>query len=96
MKTALLTITFLCLFLFSAPNLHAQDEKKDAIAKALNDYFFLERENIHVQLNKSIYTTNEQIWFKGYVFHRKKNIPFFTTVNIYTGSRYRSFSNAIA
>ena len=27
--------------------------------------------------------TNEQVWFKGYVFHRKKNVPFFTTVNIF-------------
>jgi len=62
---------------------NAQDIKKEAIAKALTDYFFLERENIHVQSNKSIYMNNEQIWFKGYVFHRKKNAPFFTTINVF-------------
>jgi len=59
------------------------ETKKEVIAKAVTDYFFLERENIHVQFNKKTYITNEDIWFKGYVFHRKKNVPFFTTVNIY-------------
>ncbi|KGO94236.1 hypothetical protein [Flavobacterium subsaxonicum] len=83
MKKTSLTVVFLLLFLLSAVTLHAQDAKKDAIAKALTDYFFLERENIHVQLNKSVYMTNEKIWFKGYVFHRQKNIPFFTTINVY-------------
>lgn len=59
------------------------ETKKEVIAKAVTDYFFLERENIHAQFNKDTYLTNEQIWFKGYVFHRKKNVPFFTTVNVY-------------
>jgi hypothetical protein len=61
----------------------AQDNVKETAVKAVTDYFFLERENIHVQCNKNIYTTNEQIWFKGYVFHRKNNIPFFNTINIF-------------
>ncbi|TRW25223.1 hypothetical protein FMM05_07915 [Flavobacterium zepuense] len=83
MKKITLTTTLLLFLLCSFLQLHAQDAKKDAIAKSLNDYFFLERENIHIQLNKTVFMTNEQIWFKGYVFHRRKNLPFFTTVNIY-------------
>ena len=62
---------------------YAQQNKKEQIVKALNDYFFLERENIHVHLDKNVFTTNEDIWFKGYVFHRKKNTPFFACVNIF-------------
>lgn len=83
MKKTLLAIIFPLIFLFSGSSVTAQDAKKDAIAKALNDYFFLERENVHVQFDKTTFTTNEQIWFKGYVFHRRKNTPFFTTVNMY-------------
>ncbi|MFP9115597.1 hypothetical protein ACLI1A_16780 [Flavobacterium sp. RHBU_3] len=59
----------------------AQD--KETAGKALTDYFFLERENIHLQTNKSIYLNYESVWFKGYVFHRRKNVPFFSTVNIF-------------
>jgi len=83
MKKITSPTTLLLFLLLTFLQLHAQDAKKDAIAKSLNDYFFLERENIHVQLNKNVFMTNEQIWFKGYVFHRRKNLPFFTTVNIY-------------
>ncbi|KGO87638.1 hypothetical protein Q765_05775 [Flavobacterium rivuli WB 3.3-2 = DSM 21788] len=78
-------LAFLCplLLTFNCLNTNAQDTKKETIAKVLTDYFFLDRENIHVQSNKSIYMANEQIWFKGYVFHRKKNLPFFTTINVF-------------
>ncbi|MCW4469484.1 hypothetical protein OGH69_10945 [Flavobacterium sp. MFBS3-15] len=74
----------ICLLVFGySQKTTAQQNKKEQIAKYLTDYFFLERENIHVHLNKNVFMTNEQVWFKGYVFHRKKNIPFFSTVNIY-------------
>lgn len=52
------------------------------IANALTDYFRLDRENIHLHLNKNIYLTNEKIWFKGYVIEKKNN-PTFNTTNIY-------------
>ena len=83
MKRIIFALLCPLLFLINTVNSYAQETKNDTLAKALSDYFFLERENIHVQCNKSVYTTNEQIWFKGYVFHRKKNVPFFTTVNIF-------------
>ncbi|NBL63811.1 hypothetical protein GV828_01205 [Flavobacterium sp. NST-5] len=64
-------------------NAQEVDNKKQAIAKAIEDYFFLERENIHVQFSKEVYLTNEKIWFKGYVYHRKNNLPFYNTTNVY-------------
>jgi hypothetical protein len=83
MKQILPAFLFIGVLLFITPNAIAQENKKEQIAKALTDYFFLERENIHVHFDKKTFVTNEQVWFKGYVFHRKKNIPFFTTINIY-------------
>ncbi len=76
-----------CLFLSLATlfftNAVAQTTKKDEIAKKLTDYFFLERENIHVHFDKDIFLTDESVWFKGYTYHRKNNTPFFACVNIF-------------
>ena len=83
MKKIIHTLLLSVFLLLATPPCNAQENKKEIITKALDDYFFLERENIHVQCNKSIYITNEQVWFKGYVFHRKKNVPFFSTVNVF-------------
>lgn len=69
-------------FLFITTSLQAQT-KSDQIMKTVTDYFSMERENIHVQFDKSVFMNSESIWFKGYVFHRKKNIPFFNTINIF-------------
>ncbi|MGQ2982191.1 hypothetical protein [Flavobacterium sp.] len=82
MKRSLLAFILLALFGYSQKTT-AQENKKEQIAKYLTDYFFLERENIHVHLNKHIFMSHEQVWFKGYVFHRRKNVPFFSTVNVY-------------
>lgn len=56
---------------------------KEKITKSIEEYFFFERENIHIQFNKSVYLSNEKVWFKGYVYHRKEKLPFFTTTNVY-------------
>jgi hypothetical protein len=76
-----ITRLFLPLCVLFTTLVFAQSQKETA-EKAVSEYFKLERENIHVQLDKAVFTTNEQVWFKGYVFHRKKNLPFFTTVNV--------------
>lgn len=81
MKKIYTAIQLLTLLLFITAAV-AQG-KSDAIMKSVTDYFTMERENIHVQFDKSVFMTNESIWFKGYVFHRKKNIPFFNTVNVF-------------
>jgi hypothetical protein len=81
MRSLILPLLLFTLFL---PNqTSAQATKKEQIAKALDDYFHLERENIHVHFDKKVFLTSEKVWFKGYVFHRKMNMPFFATTNIY-------------
>lgn len=60
-----------------------QADTKEKISKSVSDYFSLERENIHIQLNKNTYLSNESVWFKGYVYNRKDKVPFFYTTNVY-------------
>ncbi|WP_396171485.1 hypothetical protein, partial [Flavobacterium sp.] len=48
----------------------------------LEDYFHFERENIHVQFNKTIYISNENIAFKGYVFNKQSSVPNLNTTNV--------------
>jgi len=57
-------------------------ENQQKIANSISDYFRLDRENIHLHLNKTTYLTNEQIWFKGYIIE-KKHKPTLNTSNIF-------------
>ncbi|MDI1257225.1 MAG: hypothetical protein PSV16_14115 [Flavobacterium sp.] len=72
------------LFVFTAA-LKAQetDPIKEKIITAADNYFALNRENIHLHFDKTIFLNDEQIWFKGYVFDRKNNLPFYTTTNVF-------------
>lgn len=71
-------ITF--LLCFNTVNGQKQNlSSKEKIAAVFEDYFDLEREAIHLHLNKTIFINNETIWFKGYVINRKTGKPFFTT-----------------
>ncbi len=83
MKKIYFSFLALLTLLILTQKTYAQQSRNEEIIKAVTDYFFLERENIHVHFDKNAFMTNESIWFKGYVFHRKKNVPFYTTVNIY-------------
>lgn len=56
---------------------------KEAISGKIGNYFLLDRENIHVQFNKDIFFTSEDIWFKGYVYNRKTKAPFKVTTNVF-------------
>ena len=79
MKKALLAV----LFLLTIPiKTWAQDDKKAAMDKALASYFTLDRENIHVHLDKNIFLAGEETWFRGYVLQRKLKLPNQTT-NVY-------------
>ncbi|WP_417357940.1 hypothetical protein [Flavobacterium sp.] len=73
----------LCIALANGLACLAQQSQKEEIAKKFEDYFLLERENIHAHFDKNVFLTGESVWFKGYVFHRKYNIPFFSCVNIF-------------
>lgn len=68
----------LTLPLWAQPALTPVQQK---IAVSLQTYFAMDRENIHLHLNKNIYLTNDRIWFKGYVTE-KKNRPTHYTTNI--------------
>lgn len=73
------------LFAFiSCTFLHAQQNPtKEKIAGSIADYFELDRESIHAHFDKSVFFTNEQIWFKGYAFNKKNDTPFFETTNVF-------------
>jgi hypothetical protein len=73
-------------FLWATTTLNAQSSytpNQDKISNSLSDYFMMNRENIHIHLNKSTYLTNEQIWFKGYIIEKKIKSPFYDTTNVY-------------
>lgn len=64
---------------FSQADFSANHQK---ITNALTDYFNLDRENIHLHLNKNVYLTNEEIRFKGYIIEKKYK-PTLMTSNIF-------------
>jgi hypothetical protein len=68
-------------FLFYIP-IFSQNETDESITKIesiLNNFFDLEREAIHLHLNKTTFLNTENIWFQGYIINRKTNKPYFTT-----------------
>jgi len=69
-------------FLFCLQSFSQAISNQDKITKYLTDYFLEDREIIHVQFNKNIYTNNEDIGFKGYIFSKNNNIPNSTTTNV--------------
>ncbi len=54
-------------------------ENYGKIANVLDNYFDLEREAIHLHLNKTTFINSETIWYQGYIINRKTNKPYFTT-----------------
>lgn len=80
-KTHLLIL----FILFSSNVFYGQDTIDDNISKissVFEKYFDLEREAIHLHLNKTDFLTNENIWFKGYILNRN-NKKTNSTTNIY-------------
>jgi hypothetical protein len=77
-----------CLFFcyLISPALYSQSDantNQEKITAALNDYFKMDRENIHLHLNKNSFLTDEAIWFKGYIIEKKTNTPYTATSNVY-------------
>ncbi|MEE1899648.1 hypothetical protein V1389_14965 [Flavobacterium rakeshii] len=81
MKKHLATILVFCIL--TSSTLYGQENKIQEISSIVKNYYSLERESIHVHFSKNTFITNENIWFKGYVYYSKKNTPFFTTTNIF-------------
>ena len=78
-----INLVLLLLVAFSLQSFSQNQDIKDQIAEKLNSYFALERENIHLHLNKDIYLSDEDIWFKGYTYNRKELLPFYKTMNVF-------------
>ena len=76
---SLITLFFFILFSTFISAQVEEDETTIKISSIFNNYFELEREAIHLHLNKTDYLTNESIWFKGYVVNRKTNGLFYST-----------------
>ncbi|AWI24614.1 hypothetical protein [Flavobacterium pallidum] len=74
-------LTFICLI--SLLSFSQTDSTKQEISSRFTDYFRLYRESIHVQLDKDLFLSDEQIWFKGYVMNRKTKTPFLLTTNVF-------------
>ncbi len=80
-KNLLLIIVLFISNIIQSQETH--DENVSKIATALEQYFFLERENINLHLNKTTFLSNEKIWLKGYIVNRKTQQPFFSTTNVF-------------
>ncbi len=84
MKKRCIPIILLIYLLCGFTTSNAQSNTaKDSITKVLKSYYLQERENIYVHFDKQLFFSNENIWFKGYVFDRKNSQPYFVTTNVY-------------
>lgn len=69
-------------FLFCIQSYSQAISNQDKITQYLADYFLEDREIIHVQFNKTLYTNNEDIAFKGYILSKNRDIPNSNTTNV--------------
>ncbi len=77
-------IIILCVVTLHCIALNAQI-KIENLEETYSQYFELPRETIYLHLNKSEFVHNENIWFKGYLYDRKNNLPATKTSNIHVG-----------
>jgi hypothetical protein len=78
----MLKIIFCFIIISVSSNSFGQNnvgQDKIKIASVFENYFHLEREAIHLHLNKTVFLHKESIWFKGYVINKKDSKPLFTT-----------------
>ncbi|OAZ03056.1 hypothetical protein [Flavobacterium succinicans] len=85
MKNYSTIITLICILVFQNSRSQSNTSSsidKEYIKKSLENYFSLDRENIHLHLNKNEFLTSEKIWFKGYIANRKQTNATIKTTNI--------------
>ncbi|WP_452226490.1 hypothetical protein [Lacinutrix cladophorae] len=77
----------LLIFIALATNLSfsQSNSNKDPIDAILNNGYFnnYSLENFYLHTNKSVYFTQEEIFFKAYVVHEENNKPFLETTNLH-------------
>ncbi|RVT74366.1 hypothetical protein EOD40_12655 [Flavobacterium sufflavum] len=72
----------LCCSLLLLQSFAQTTNNQTKITELLENYFHFDRENIHVQFNKSIYVNNEDIAFKGYISNKTTHLPEINTTNV--------------
>lgn len=78
-KTSLFCLLLILSTTINGFSQNKTDEKESKIAAVLENYFDLEREAIHLHLDKSTFLNTETVWYQGYIINRKTNKPYFTT-----------------
>jgi len=73
----------LCITSFSSIAQAELNQTKQKIESAFTEFFKLDRENIHLHLNKNLYLNSDNIWFKGYIIEKKNKKPYTATSNVY-------------
>jgi len=58
-------------------------QSSEKASNALTEYFKLDRENIHLHLNKNTFLTHDEIWFKGYIIEKKSKKGYLPTSNVH-------------
>lgn len=61
----------------------AETQPENQTLSSIRAYFAFDHENFHLHLNKSIYVSNDKIWFKGYVIEKNRELPYIGTSNTY-------------
>jgi len=72
----------ICSLIVFTHSFSQNSENQQKIKNSIQKYFYYDRENIHVQFNKTIYVNNEDIAFKGYVFSKNNSSPHLNTSNV--------------
>ncbi len=80
-RTFLKSSLIIVIALFTLTN--SAQTPKHILTDSYQNYFNAERETIYLQFNKHKFLVNEAVWFKGYIYDKKGNIPFLTTSNVY-------------
>lgn len=74
----------LLIFLIFFTNLtFAQVDKKMQLENTYASYYSLERENIHLHLNKNVFILEEPIWFQAYIYNKDTNQPAINSTNVF-------------
>ncbi|MGB5359020.1 MAG: hypothetical protein WBN27_03645 [Eudoraea sp.] len=81
-KTNLPLLLFVSVILL-APSVFAQNSLRQHLATKYEAFFEPDRENIHLHLNKTIFSQEEHIWFSAYVFDQNSQTPSLQTTNLY-------------
>ncbi len=72
------------MLLFLSLISHSQNNEDKFTNQIINsEYYILQRENIHLHLNKNVYLNDETVWFKGYIIDKTEGILNNETSNVY-------------